>query len=58
MTIGKVADHLKVTERTIYRLPVAQQIRAFEASGGWRFTRGEIEAWIRNHNSRKKAKLR
>jgi excisionase family DNA binding protein len=30
MTIGEVADYLKVTERTIYRLEGAKQIPAFK----------------------------
>ena len=34
MTIGEVADYLKVTERTIYRLAGAKQIPAFKVGGG------------------------
>ena len=33
MTIGEVADYLKVTERTIYRLAGAKQTPAFKVSG-------------------------
>lgn len=33
MTIGEVADYLKVTERTIYRLAGAKQIPA----ANWRY---------------------
>jgi excisionase family DNA binding protein len=33
MTIGEVADYLKVTERTIYRLAGVKQIPAFKVGG-------------------------
>jgi excisionase family DNA binding protein len=47
MTIGEVADYLKVTERTIYRLAGAKQIPAFKVGGSWRFPRADIDTWIR-----------
>lgn len=37
LTIKQVADYLKVTERTIYRLAAAKKIPAFKV--GFRFTR-------------------
>ena len=46
MTIGEVADYLKVTERTIYRLAGAKKIPAFKVGGSWRFSKGDIERWI------------
>lgn len=55
MTIGEVADYLKVTERTIYRLAGAKQIPAFKVGGSWRFSKAEIEAWIRDQNALSKA---
>ena len=55
MTIGEVANYLKVTERTIYRLPGAKQIPAFKVGGSWRFSKADIEAWIRDQNALKKA---
>ncbi len=47
MTIGEVADYLKVTERTIYRLAGAKQIPAFKVGGSWRFSKADIDGWIR-----------
>ena len=38
MTIGEVADYLKVTERTIYRLAGAKLFPAFKVGGSWRFS--------------------
>ena len=51
MTIGEVADYLKVTERTIYRLAGAKQIPAFKVGGSWRFSRADIDGWIRQQSS-------
>ena len=51
MTIGEVADYLKVTERTIYRLAGAKQIPAFKVGGSWRFSRSDIDAWIKDQSS-------
>lgn len=50
MTIGEVADYLKVTERTIYRLAGAKQIPAFKVGGSWRFSKVDIELWIREQS--------
>ncbi|WP_445775462.1 helix-turn-helix domain-containing protein [Shewanella sp.] len=51
MTIGEVADYLKVTERTIYRLAGAKQIPAFKVGGNWRFSKVDIELWIRDQSA-------
>ncbi len=46
LTLKQVADFLKVTERTIYRLAAAGKIPAFKVGGTWRFSRAEINRWI------------
>ena len=46
MTIREVADYLKVTERTIYRLLSARTLPAFKVGGSWRFRRKDIDSWI------------
>ena len=51
MTIGEVADYLKVTERTIYRLAGAKQIPAFKVGGSWRFSKADIDTWIKSQSS-------
>lgn len=55
ITVGEVADYLKVTERTIYRLAGAKKIPAFKVGGSWRFSKADIEAWIRDQNALKNA---
>jgi excisionase family DNA binding protein len=47
LTIKQVAEFLKVTERTIYRLAAAKKIPAFKVGGMWRFSRIDIDSWIR-----------
>ena len=50
MVIDEVAAYLKVTERTIYRLAAAHKIPAFKVGGSWRFSRPEIDKWIREQS--------
>jgi excisionase family DNA binding protein len=50
MTIKDVADYLKVTERTIYRLAAAKQVPAFKVGGSWRFSKGDLDHWIREQS--------
>ncbi len=51
LTITEVAEYLKVAERTIYRLAAAKKIPAFKVRGTWRFSRAEIEQWIKRQTS-------
>ena len=51
LMIKDVAEYLKVTERTIYRLAAAKKIPAFKVGGSWRFSRTDIDAWIRAQTS-------
>lgn len=46
LIIKQVAEYLKVTERTIYRLAAARKIPAFKVGGTWRFSRADIDRWI------------
>jgi excisionase family DNA binding protein len=48
--IKDVAEYLKVTERTIYRLAAAKKIPAFKVGGSWRFSRADIDDWIRRQS--------
>ena len=50
LTLKQVADFLKVTERTIYRLAAAKKIPAFRVGGTWRFTKAEINQWIQRQS--------
>ncbi|MEA1051899.1 helix-turn-helix domain-containing protein [Lamprobacter modestohalophilus] len=50
LTLKEVAEYLKVTERTIYRLAGAKKIPAFKVGGTWRFSRAEMDEWIRRQS--------
>ena len=46
LTIREVADYLKVTERTLYRLVQDGKLPAFKVGNSWRFRRQDLERWI------------
>ena len=50
LTLKEVAEYLKVTDRTIYRLAGAKKIPAFKVGGTWRFSRADIDEWIRRQS--------
>lgn len=52
LTIKQVADYLKVTERTIYRLAAAKKIPAFKVGGTWRFRASDIDGWIADQSKK------
>ena len=47
MRTVEVADYLEVTGRTVYRLAAAKQIPAFKVGGSWRFSKADIDSWIK-----------
>ncbi len=47
LMIKDVAEYLKVTDMTIHRLAAADKIPAFKVGGRWRFSRADIDAWIK-----------
>lgn len=46
LTVREVAEFLKVTERTIYRLATEGQIPSFKVGGSWRFRRSDLIQWM------------
>ena len=50
MTIKEVSVYLKVTERTIYRLAGVKKIPSFKVGGSWRFSKADIDAWIKKQS--------
>ena len=49
-TLDEVANYLKVGKRTIYRLVAEKKIPAFKVGGAWRFTRADIDSWIKRQS--------
>ena len=48
VTVREIAEYLKVTERTIYRMVKDKKIPAFKVGGSWRFRLDEIDDWIKS----------
>lgn len=46
LTLKEVADYLKLTEKTAYRLAAEGKLPGFKVGGSWRFKREDILAWI------------
>lgn len=46
LTLREVADYLKLTERTLYRLSQEGRLPGFKVGNSWRFRLRDIEAWI------------
>ena len=55
LTIKEVAEYLRITEKTAYRLASERMIPGFKVGGSWRFRKGDIDAWI-DDDARKRAK--
>ena len=47
LMIKDVAEYLKFTERTIYRLAAAKKIPAFKVGRNWRSSKADLEGWIK-----------
>ena len=54
MTIREVAEYLKLTEKTTYRLVSEGELPGFKVGGSWRFRRSEIEKWIKIQEAEKR----
>lgn len=46
LTLQEVANYLKLTEKTAYRLAAEGKLPGFKVGGSWRFKRADIEKWI------------
>ena len=54
-TIKEVAEYLKLTEKTAYRLAAEGKIPGFKVGGSWRFRHDEIEKLTKNTSLGKKS---
>ena len=46
LTIKELAEYLKLTEKTAYRLAAEGKLPGFKVGGSWRFKSDDINAWI------------
>jgi excisionase family DNA binding protein len=57
MTVEEVADYLRVTETTIYRLLKRGSISATKVGRQWRFDRASIDEWLHQRPAETKANI-
>ena len=57
MTVQEVADYLRVTDKTIYRLLKRGKIPAARVGRQWRFDRAAIDEWLHQNLLRVKASI-
>ena len=57
MTLREVADYLRVTKKTIYRLLGQDKIPAFKVGQRWRFNRASIDEWLHQYSVGAKANI-
>lgn len=46
LTLKEVAEYLKLTEKTAYRLAAEKKLPGFKVGGSWRFKKADLEKWI------------
>jgi excisionase family DNA binding protein len=57
MTVEEVADYLRVTEKTIYRLLDRGSIPATKVGRQWRFNTASIDKWLQRNSAKAKASI-
>ena len=45
LTVPEVAELLKLSPKTVYRLAQKGELPGFKAGGSWRFRRRDLDAW-------------
>lgn len=51
MTLEELADYLRVTRKTVYRLLEKRAIPSTRVGHQWRFDRGAVDGWLRQNSS-------
>lgn len=46
LTLKELADYLKLTEKTAYRLTAEGKLPGFKVGGSWRFRKSDVDGWI------------
>jgi excisionase family DNA binding protein len=57
MTLEEMANYLRVTEKTIYRMVKRGNIPAIRVGRSWRFEKSSIEEWLKKKTIGAKAKI-
>lgn len=46
LTLDEVAEHLRISKKTVYKIVNSGTLRAFKVGKHWRVRRAELGAWI------------
>ena len=57
MTLSEVAEYLRVTQKTIYRLLEQDRIPATKVGRQWRFKKKSIDEWLNKQGKQTKANI-
>ena len=57
MTLEEVANYLRVTKKTIYRLLERRSIPTIKVGRQWRFDKASIDAWLRQSSPKAAASI-
>ena len=52
LTLKEVAEYLKLTDKTAYRLASEGKLPGFKVGGSWRFKKEDVENWITERKKR------
>jgi len=58
MTLPEVAEYLRLSIHTIYKMAQKGRIPALKAGAVWRFNRAEIDEWMRSEAERRQKERR
>lgn len=52
LTLKELAEYLKLTEKTAYRLAAEGKLPGFKVGGSWRFKHLDLEEWIESQKTK------
>ena len=52
LTVGEVANYLRIPQKTVYKLVRSGQLRAFKAGRHWRVTSADLGTFIASATAR------
>ena len=56
LTIEELADYLKISKSTLYKLAQSGALPGIKVGRHWRFHREAIDEWLKNHPERLRGK--
>lgn len=57
LTVPEVAELLRLSEKTVYRLAQKGELPGFKAGGSWRFRQQDLDAWAAGLVGRKNPRV-